>query len=80
MIIAFGDVTTEGNAFFPSGIPPGTYEVVFVGRFNFVQVLGTVQIGNCTPASRQQCKNGGWRNFPQFKDQGQCIAFVNRGS
>jgi hypothetical protein len=30
-----------------------------------------------TPASKQECKNGGWRNFPQFKNQGQCIAFVN---
>ena len=31
------------------------------------------------PASKDQCKNGGWRNFPQFKNQGQCIAFVNHG-
>ena len=31
------------------------------------------------PASKDQCKHGGWRNFPQFKNQGQCIAFVNRG-
>ena len=29
------------------------------------------------PTSKAQCKNGGWRNFPQFKNQGQCIAFVN---
>jgi hypothetical protein len=29
------------------------------------------------PTTKQQCKNGGWRNFPQFKSQGQCIAFVN---
>ena len=32
------------------------------------------------PTSKEQCKNGGWRNFPQFKNQGQCIAFVNHGS
>jgi DNA-binding beta-propeller fold protein YncE len=31
------------------------------------------------PTSNEQCKNGGWRNFPQFKNQGQCIAFVNHG-
>jgi len=31
------------------------------------------------PASKDQCKNGGWRNFPQFKNEGLCIAFVNRG-
>jgi hypothetical protein len=31
------------------------------------------------PTSKEQCKKGGWRNFPQFKNQGQCIAFVERG-
>ena len=33
----------------------------------------------CEPTSKEQCKNGGWRNFPQFKNQGQCIAFVSDG-
>jgi hypothetical protein len=28
------------------------------------------------PASKDQCKNGGWRDFPQFKNQGDCVAFV----
>jgi hypothetical protein len=31
------------------------------------------------PTSKAQCKNDGWRYFPQFKNQGQCIAFVNHG-
>ena len=31
------------------------------------------------PTSKEQCKNGGWRNFPQFKNQGQCLTFVNHG-
>jgi DNA-binding beta-propeller fold protein YncE len=29
------------------------------------------------PTSKVQCKNGGWRSFPQFKNEGLCIAFVN---
>ena len=30
------------------------------------------------PTSVDQCKNGGWRNFPcGFKNQGQCISFVH---
>ncbi len=30
------------------------------------------------PTSVDQCKNGGWKNFScGFKNQGQCIAFVN---
>lgn len=31
------------------------------------------------PTSRDQCKKGGWKTFPQFKNQGRCIAFVNHG-
>ena len=31
------------------------------------------------PTSKDQCRNGGWRDFPQFKNQGQCVAFVERG-
>jgi YVTN family beta-propeller protein len=30
------------------------------------------------PATREQCTRGGWRRFPQFRNQGQCIAFVKR--
>jgi len=28
------------------------------------------------PTSKAQCKNGGWRNYPAFKNQGDCISFV----
>jgi hypothetical protein len=31
------------------------------------------------PTSKDQCKNGGWRNFPGFKNEGLCVAFVQRG-
>jgi hypothetical protein len=31
------------------------------------------------PTSKEQCKNGGWRNFgTAFKNEGQCVAFVQR--
>lgn len=39
----------------------------------------TVSDAPALPTSRSQCLNGGWRAFPGFKNQGQCIAFVNRG-
>ena len=32
-----------------------------------------------SPTSKEDCKNGGWRAFPQFRNQGQCVAFVERG-
>jgi hypothetical protein len=28
------------------------------------------------PTSKEQCKNGGWRNFPGFKNQGDCVSYV----
>ena len=32
------------------------------------------------PASRDQCKNGGWKSFgAMFENQGQCVALVERG-
>ncbi len=31
------------------------------------------------PTSKEQCKNGGWRNYPQFKNQGDCVSFVENG-
>jgi hypothetical protein len=31
------------------------------------------------PTSKGQCTNGGWRNFPGFKNQGDCVSFVATG-
>ncbi len=28
------------------------------------------------PTSKSQCKKRGWRNYPQFKNQGDCVSFV----
>jgi hypothetical protein len=28
------------------------------------------------PTTMAQCKNGGWRNFRGFKNEGQCVSFV----
>ena len=32
------------------------------------------------PTSKEQCKNGGWRNFPEFENQGECVSFVATGA
>ena len=32
-----------------------------------------------TPTSKAQCTQGGWKNFPQFKNQGDCMSFVATG-
>jgi hypothetical protein len=31
------------------------------------------------PTSKEQCKNGGWRTFRGFKNQGDCVRFVATG-
>jgi hypothetical protein len=31
------------------------------------------------PTSKDQCKNGGWRNYPGFRNQGDCVSFVATG-
>lgn len=29
--------------------------------------------------SKDQCKTGGWKNVPQFKNQGDCVSFIETG-
>jgi hypothetical protein len=50
------------------------------GGFNegFDSTLPTPQ--QLFPTSKDQCKGGGWRNFPQFKNQGQCVEFVEHAA
>ena len=51
-------------------------------------VIGTPETGTLThgravvfdappsPTSKGQCMDGGWQNFPKFKNQGDCVSFV----
>ncbi len=54
----------------------------FVGNADKLTVNGTTYNFEPTigpPTSKEQCKKGGWQTFnnPSFKNQGQCVAFVN---
>jgi hypothetical protein len=31
------------------------------------------------PTTQAQCKDNGWKNYPQFKNQGDCVSFVATG-
>jgi hypothetical protein len=58
-----------------------TYDLILTqygGETQFLPGLESVVRSSLT--TKSQCRNGGWRNFPQFNNQGQCIAFVNRNS
>jgi hypothetical protein len=52
------------------GVTDGTATQVDTYDFNL----------HSAPANAEQCKNGGYKTFsPAFKNQGQCIQFVNTG-
>jgi hypothetical protein len=37
-----------------------------------------VEVPGCAPETKDECKNGGWDDFG-FRNQGQCIRFINTG-
>src|SRR6476646_3433729 len=67
-------------------VPTGTIQAVDV----LIDVEGTADLSNITfngelqvpettstPTTKDDCKNGGWKNFsPAFKNQGDCVSFV----
>ena len=69
--------------------PTGTIQAIDV----LIDVQGTADLTNITvngqvqvpapvtPKSKDDCKNGGWKNFtnPAFKNQGDCVSFVATG-
>jgi len=69
--------------------PTGTIQAIDV----LIDVQGTADLTNitvngqvqvpapATPKSKDDCKNGGWKNFtnPAFKNQGDCVSFVATG-
>ena len=66
-------------SFFPP--TPAPLADVRVGRGG-VNDLGNIVVVDSAalPTAKAQCKNGGWKNYGDtFKNQGQCVAFVERG-
>jgi hypothetical protein len=44
-----------------------------------LDVSGTGIFEGTLPTSKEQCMNDGWKNFPAFKNQGDCVSFVASG-
>jgi hypothetical protein len=74
---------TARGGFFSLGGSIGGSEASLGDTFlyGFSLGSGTQQLlVSCLPESKDECKDGGWRNFGgTFKNQGQCVAFVQRG-
>jgi hypothetical protein len=57
----------------------GTPNCAAPGPLSFGPVVGDVTVHPAAlPTNKDQCKHGGWAQFG-FKNQGQCVAFVQRG-
>ena len=74
-----GEVDTLGLNVFIQDVPTVCPSTLGIG-------LGTVLSGNIIvtdaqpfPTSKDECKNGGWRGFGVFNNQGDCISFVATG-
>jgi hypothetical protein len=53
---------------------PGLFTGTVV--FGNVTLVTTLFVNCAVPASKEECKNGGWRDFGVFKNQGDCVSFV----
>jgi hypothetical protein len=69
----FADENGVATITFFSG--PGLYTVEITFPFSTVQSLEV----DCLPNSKDECKEGGWRTFGVFKNQGDCVSFVATG-
>jgi hypothetical protein len=78
----FGESSDAVGVYAPEG--PGGDLPLSRWRSNFIPAgRNTYRISltgtrSCGPTSKDQCKNGGWRQFG-FTNQGHCVAFVQRG-
>jgi len=73
--------TADENGNFTIG-PLGTVGVKTIFTATVVyqgQTLTQTLAVTCEPATKDECNNGGWKNFFGFKSQGQCVSFVATG-
>jgi hypothetical protein len=81
---ADGEVVADGQDFFdarPSSGEPNQCLITPAPLFPERVTVGDIVVRNAPafPTTKEQCKRGGWRNFgTAFKNEGQCVAFVQR--
>jgi hypothetical protein len=73
---ASGRVVLDRNASEPAVGQTITVTPAFTGTLDESATLVTGVGGRPLPTIKDQCKRGGWKNFPQFKNQGDCVSFV----
>jgi hypothetical protein len=60
---------------------PGTGCPTPLGAYSNLSFTGSIVVHDAPPfpSPKQQCKNGGWRTFGVFRNQGDCVSFVATG-
>jgi hypothetical protein len=76
-----GVVVSTPRAFPPIGLGQTVSLTTPAGAGLDLNESANVRPGESSPPplTKDQCKNGGWRNAGQFKNQGDCISFVATG-
>lgn len=74
-----GTVVLNRNASEPAVGQTITVTPAFTGTLDESATLITGMGGRPPPTIKDQCKHGGWKNFPQFKNQGACVSSVATG-
>ena len=80
-IVTGVQLVADGSWFFP--FPDDGEQTVFIDNTNIDGTIYTYdEKGH--PATKDDCKNGGWMNFVKddgsaFKNQGDCVSYVNNG-
>jgi hypothetical protein len=61
--------------------PPSTCPTAPSGYTPIPVTNGNITISNATPlpTSKDQCKNGGWKTYGVFRNEGDCVGFVATG-
>jgi virginiamycin B lyase len=57
----------------PRGITPGPDGAIWFTEYR-ANKIGRIPV---VPVAKAQCRHGGWRDYPQFKNQGRCLRFAN---
>jgi hypothetical protein len=72
------DYNPGGTSFLQYDVGPGgTLSLKSPPTNMYFDYLGAIAVTPApVPTRREQCKNGGWRNFAQFRNQGSCVSFV----
>jgi hypothetical protein len=74
-----GTLTADANGSFAISWTEGTPTIFTATVVYQGQTLTKTVTVTCQPTTTADCKNGGWKTYGVFKNQGDCVSFVATG-